>query len=96
MSMHFFVRFEPLPGKEEAFRAAMLANLAPTRAEAGCLSIRMFESIREPRMFAISSEWVDEAAFELHAQLPHTVRFLKTAEPLLPHPVLGLRVREIS
>jgi quinol monooxygenase YgiN len=39
---------------------------------------------------------VDEAAFELHAQLPHTVRFLAAAEKLLPHPVQGLRTREIS
>jgi len=95
MSMFFLVRFEPLPGKEEAFREAMLRNLEPTRAEAGCLQIRMFESIRAPRTFAIVSEWVDEAAFELHARLPHTERFLKAAETLLPHPVLGLRTREI-
>jgi len=95
MSMFFIVRFEPLPGKEEAFRQAMLANLEPSRAEAGCLGIRMFESLREPRTFAIFSEWRDEAAFELHAQLPHTMRFLKAAESLLPHPVKGLRLNEI-
>jgi len=95
MSMFFMVRFEPHPGKEEAFREAMLGNLEPTRAEPGCLQIRMFESIREPRTFAIFSEWVDEAAFELHARLPHTLRFLKAAETLLPHPVLGLRTQEI-
>ena len=33
-------------------------------------------------MFAIHSEWVDEASFELHATLPHTVRFLAAAETL--------------
>jgi len=28
---------------------------------------------------AAYSEWVDEAAFELHAALPHTVRFFAAA-----------------
>ncbi len=96
MSMHFVVRFEPQPGKEAEFREAMLQNLAPTRAEAGCLRIHVFESIRQPPVFAVYSEWVDEAAFELHARLPHTVRFLQAAEKLLTHPVQGLRLREIG
>jgi len=94
--MHFFVRFEPQPGKEAEFREAMLRNVGPTRAEVGCLSLRTFESIREPRTFAIHSEFVDEAAFELHARLPHTVRFLQAAEKLLTHPVQGLRTHEIE
>ncbi|MGO9008940.1 MAG: putative quinol monooxygenase [Bryobacteraceae bacterium] len=96
MSFFFSVRFEPQPGKEAEFREAMLRNLAPTRAEAGCLAIHMFESIRGPRVFAIHSEWVDEAAFELHAQLPHTLRFLQAAEKLLTHPVKGWRLQEIG
>ena len=96
MSIHFFVRFEPLPGKEAEFREAMLRNVGPSRAEVGCLSLRTFESIREPKKFAIHSEWVDEAAFELHARLPHTVRFLETAEKLLPQDVNGLRMQEIG
>jgi quinol monooxygenase YgiN len=39
---------------------------------------------------------VDEAAFELHAQLPHTIRFLGAAKELLTHPVQGLRSRQIG
>lgn len=93
--MHFLVRFETLPGKEREFRDELLRVVKPTRAENGCLSIRVFESLRDPRLFAIHSEWVDEAAFELHVQFPHTVRFLQAAERLLTHPVEGLRAREI-
>jgi quinol monooxygenase YgiN len=47
-------------------------------------------------VFAVYSEWVDEASFELHATLPHTVRFLAAAEKLLTHPVQGLRLRHIG
>jgi quinol monooxygenase YgiN len=93
---HCIVRFEPLPGKEPAFRDELLRVNGPSRAEPGCLSIDVFESVREPIVFAIYSEWVDEAAFELHATLPHTVRFLTAVEPLLPHPVKGLRLRRIG
>ena len=60
------------------------------------MSLDVFESVREPFVFAVFSEWVDEAAFELHATLPHTLRFLATAEALLPDPVQGLRLRHIG
>lgn len=94
--MHFFVRFEPLAGMEAAFRTALLKVVELTQAEPGCLGIYACESIGEPVTFAIHSEWVDEAAFELHAGLPHTVQFLRAAEKLLPRPVEGLRTRQIS
>lgn len=96
MSIHFFVRLEPRSGKEAEFREELLRVVEPTRAERGCLAIQVFESLREPFVFAIHSEWVDEAAFELHAQLPHTVRFLGAAEKLLTHFVQGMRTREIG
>ena len=64
MSMHLFVRFEPIPGREREFREELLRVVEPTRAESGCLAIGAFESIREALVFAIHSEWVDEAAFE--------------------------------
>ena len=96
MSVHVFVRFEPPPGKEMEFREELLRAVEATQAEIGCIAIRVFESLREPLVFAIHSEWADEAAFELHAQLPHTVRFLEAAAKLLTHPVQGLRSREIG
>jgi len=96
LSVHFFVRFEPLPEKEMEFREELLRIVEPSRAEPGCLALHVFESLREPFVFAIHSEWVDEAAFELHAPLPHTVRFLGVAKELLTHPVQGLRSREIG
>jgi len=96
MSMHFIVRFEPVEGKEAEFREELLRVVEPSRAELGCLGMQVFESLGEPWTFAIHSEWVDEAAFERHAQLPHTARFLAAAGKLLTHPVQGLRLREIA
>lgn len=59
MSVHFFAKFEPLLGKEAAFREELLRVVEHSRAENGCLAIRIFESLREPLVFAIHSEWVD-------------------------------------
>lgn len=58
--------------------------------------MEVLETFRAPQVFAIHSEWVDEAAFEIHATLPHTTRFLAAVEPLLAEPVKGLRLRRIG
>ena len=35
---------------------------------------------------AYAQRWQDRAAFDRHAELPHTIRFVETVEPLLDHP----------
>jgi quinol monooxygenase YgiN len=96
MPMHFIVRFEPLPGREDEFREALRGVAESSRTEAGCLGMTIFESLRDPVSFAIHSEWVDEAGFDRHAEFPHTKRFLETAEKLLTHPVQGQRLRPLD
>jgi quinol monooxygenase YgiN len=85
MELFVFARFHARPGQERAVDEAMLEGLAPTREEPGCLSIHHFRSIRDPQLFYIHSVWKDEAAFEIHAGLPHTVRFLERVTPLIDH-----------
>ena len=87
MEVFIFARFHARPGNETAVADAMRDGLAPTRAEPGCLSIDHFRSIRDPQLFYIHSRWKDEAAFERHAELPHTVRFLERVQPLIDHPL---------
>ena len=63
----------------------------PTREEADCLNIHAFRSIRDPQLFYIHSRWKDEAAFEAHAGLPHTLTFIERVKPLLDHSVEAQR-----
>ena len=56
------------------------------RAEPGCLEMGVYRSVRDPRLFWIHSRWADEAAFNLHANLPNTNRFVERAEQLIDHP----------
>ena len=76
MEVFIFARFHARPGQGSAVADALLEVVAPSRAEPGCLSIHVFRSIRDPQLFYIHSRWKDEAAFESHAGLSHTVRFL--------------------
>ena len=87
MELHIIARFHARPGQESAVEAAIREVSVPTRAEAGCLDYQAFRSTRDPALFFIHTRWKDETAFELHATLPHTVRFLATVEPLIDHPL---------
>jgi quinol monooxygenase YgiN len=82
-----FARFHARPSEEDAVLSTLLEVLAPTREEPGCLSIHAFRSVHDPRLFYIHSSWSDEAAFESHTSLAHTVRFIQRIEPLIDHPV---------
>ena len=86
MEMYFFARFHARPGQEFAVENALREVLPPSRQEPGCVSIHAFQSIRDPQLFYIHSHWTNEAAFEIHAGLPHTVRFIEQLEPLLDQP----------
>ena len=87
MALFIFARFHAIAGNEDAVAEALEDVLGPSREEAGCLSIHAFRSTRDPRLFYIHSRWTDEAAFENHARLPHTVRFIERVEPLIDHPL---------
>jgi quinol monooxygenase YgiN len=96
MELFTFARFHARPGHEAEVAAALLEAIVPARAEPGCLGTHAFRSTRDPRLFFIHSGWKDEAAFELHARLPHTVRLLERVEPLIDHAVEAVRTERIG
>jgi quinol monooxygenase YgiN len=96
MEMFFFARFHARPGNERAVADALIDVLAPSREEPGCLSIDAFRSIHDPRLFYIHSSWKNEAAFEIHASLSHTVRFIQRVESLIDHPLDTTRTEKIG
>ncbi len=86
MELFVFVRFHAAPGNESAVEEALRNVLGPSREEGGCVSIQSFRSIRDPRLFFIHSRWRDEAAFERHAKVSHTVRFMERVDALTDQP----------
>jgi quinol monooxygenase YgiN len=96
MELFMFARFHARPGHEDAVAEALRDVLAPTREEPGCLNIQAFRSIHDPRLFHVHSRWKDEAAFDFHAGLPHTLRFVERVEPLIGHPLDVTRTERIG
>jgi quinol monooxygenase YgiN len=86
VDQYVFVRLHAREGEETAVEEALRDVTGPSRKEPGCLSFHIFRSTRDRRLFYIHSRWVNEDAFQLHAELPHTVRFLKRVDALLDQP----------
>lgn len=93
MELFLFARFHARPGCEAAFREAIRDVQGPTRQEPGCLSYNAFQSVRDRNELYVHSCWRDQAAFEHHASLPHTMRFVAAVETLIDHP-LGVSLTE--
>jgi quinol monooxygenase YgiN len=81
-----FARLHARAGMQRQVHQAMFDVQAPTRAEPGCLSYGAFQSVRDSDEFYIHTCRQDMAAFDRHAELPHTTRFVEVVEPLLDHP----------
>jgi quinol monooxygenase YgiN len=86
VEQYVFVRLHAGEGEEGAVEEALREVTGPSREEDGCLSFHTFRSMRDQRLFFIHSRWVDEAAFQKHAVLPHTARFLERVDALLDQP----------
>lgn len=82
-----FARFHVREGMEADAAAALRAQIVFTHNEHGCTAIDAYRSTRDPRLFFIHSCWTDDAAFELHAILPNTNRFIAKMESLADQPL---------
>jgi quinol monooxygenase YgiN len=79
-------RFHAREGQEAMLAALLREQVQRASTEPGCLEIGAYRSVRDPRLCWIHSHWIDEAAFDVHANLPNTLRFVERAEQLIGHP----------
>jgi quinol monooxygenase YgiN len=96
MELFIFARFHAREGKEAELFAVLGKQVPFVRTEPGCLMIDAYRSTRDPRLFFIHSRWTDEAAFEVHAELPNTVEFLERVGPLIDHALDVTRSRPLG
>jgi quinol monooxygenase YgiN len=96
MKLFNFARFHAQEGQEEAVAALLRAQVEPVRAEPGCIEMGIYRSTRDPRLFYIHSRWIDEAAFEVHARLPSTDRFVERMQALIDHEFQATRTISLS
>jgi quinol monooxygenase YgiN len=86
MEVFIFARFHAQEGKVAALEALLRGQVHKARVEPGCLAIDAYRSTQNPRLFLIHSRWLDEAAFDVHAALENTNRFVEEAVKLIDHP----------
>ena len=94
--LYVFAPFGARAGAELGVEQALRSVHAATATETGCLVHRICRSVREAALFYVHSIWTSESAFEQHAALTHTIRFVKQVEPLLDHALEVTRTRRIG
>lgn len=96
MELFVFARFHAAEGKEEELARLLRDQVPLVRGEPGCLMIEACGSVRDARLFFIHSRWKDEAAFDVHAEIPNTTGFIARAEALIDHPFDVSRTARIA
>ena len=77
--------FEAKPGREVELRTALLALVAPTRKEDGCLNYDLHESNEDVCKFLFHENWVSQAHLDVHLQSVH----IKALLPRVPELCTG-------
>lgn len=63
------------PERAEALEAKLLSFVAPTRAEAGCISYDVHRDARDSNVFVMYEVWSSEEALAAHHAQPHMIEF---------------------
>ena len=75
------------PDKREELYRVLLAQVAPTRAEEGCVSYDFHRDQKDPNVFVFYENFVDRAALEAHLKMPYLEPLFGRIDELLAEPV---------
>lgn len=70
----------------EAAKSAALAIVEPSRAEAGCISYDVHQSVEDPTVFAWYETWTDKAAIDEHFEYDYVKNFFAIVNELAAEP----------
>ncbi len=80
-------KFKAKTGKEEALKQAVMACVAPTRAEAGCINYDLHQSLDNKGEFMLYENWVSRKALDEHLEMPYLVELKAKAGELCSEPI---------
>ena len=75
------------PKTHAELAALLMAQVAPTRAEAGCISHDFHVDAADPCVFVFYEDWTSREALDAHLAMPHLVPLFSQLERLLACPV---------
>ena len=80
-------RLRAKAGREARLRQELQRLLAPTRAEAGCITYELHKSQTDPALFVFYENWKSQADLDGHFETPHLKAVLKLLPELLDGPM---------
>ncbi|MFP7279185.1 putative quinol monooxygenase [Exiguobacterium indicum] len=69
--IQLIARIEAHPNQGEQLASIIEGVIAPSRAEAGCLTYQAHRAIDNPNVFYFYEQWRDQDAFDQHVASPH-------------------------
>ena len=72
-------------GHIDTIREALLALVAPTRREAGCLRYDLHQDRADPSHFFFHEIWASDEALNTHLASPHIQAYRQTTEGKVAH-----------
>lgn len=82
--------------KTDALRAALLALVAPTRAEAGCIQYDLHQDQKDPAAFLFYEIWRTREEWLVHMETAHLQTFRAQADSLLDGPLQLWEMNQIE
>ena len=84
------------PGKEDELRRQVMALVAPTNQEEGCVQYDLHESTDHPGRFVFYENWTSREALAKHGVSPHIAAFRAVRDELLAEPARILTYTRIA
>lgn len=75
------------PETREELASLLMALVAPTRAEAGCINYDFHVDAADPCVFVFYENWTDRAALDAHLAMPHLQPLVSQLDRLLACPL---------
>ena len=84
------------PECRDELEAILTRQVAPTRAEAGCINYDFHVDATDPCIFVFYENWRSQEDLDQHMKMPHLMPFLSEIDRLLARPVEIRHLRMIG
>ncbi|WP_369988201.1 putative quinol monooxygenase [Pseudomonas xanthosomatis] len=73
----FILKAKTRPEMADAFEQLFRPYVEPSRQEPGCIEYHMLRDQQDPSLFVFFEVWADQAALDVHSNLPHMQAFFE-------------------
>ena len=75
------------PGMEEKVKKEVMALVAPTRSEPGCINYDLHQDRENPRRLVLYENWRSKKDLDEHLAMPYLQAFIAKQDELLEEPI---------